>query len=286
MQHPIAKSRPEALTRTNLVLAAVRSRIPPDRVKDDVDWIFYVWQLNRVTRYAQENTGGRWDIENAQRKLAESVDPTRLPNVAGHSWHTGIICLEIAQRHFPEVDAHRAGILGLKHDMMELITGDESPIDAHGKSLGSHVYAPDKILAKDEAERAAIAWYLDRFFPGEGRDREERDLTEALRCQTLEAMFVKAIDRMVPTVEMLGFMQRGYVDGHLCQCITHMYSTLSHFPPLLPYYVEMEERMITKTAEWRKVPDADVRARMTAETDYAEMALTRDEIKKRLEAAP
>ena len=286
MQHPIAKGRAQALSLSIQVLKQVRSRIPPDRVKNDVDWIFYVWQLNRLTRYAQENTGGRWDIENAQRKLAESVDPTRLPNVAGHSWHTGIICHELASRHFPEVDAGRRAILGLKHDMMELITGDESPIDENGKSLGSHVYSPDKILAKDEAERAAISWYLDRFYPDEGRAREENDLLEALACTTIEAMFVKGIDRMVPTVEMLGFMQRGYTDGHLSQCITHLYSALCYFPPILPYYREMEERMIVKTAERRKVPVEQVRAVLITDVDYQEACLTVDEIQKTLETAP
>jgi putative hydrolase of HD superfamily len=113
------------------------------------------------------------------------ADGSRRENTAEHSWHLAMAAVVLAPFAAEPVDRHRAVLMALAHDIVEIDAGDTFAYDTVGEA------------DKEQREQAAA----DRLFgmlpePLGGQLRELWDEYEA--GTTAEARFVMGIDRMAP----------------------------------------------------------------------------------------
>jgi len=113
------------------------------------------------------------------------VDRSRREDAAGHSWHLATMCMLLAEYAPGPLDLSRVLQMALVHDLVEIDAGD------------TYVYDIKAGADKPDRERQA-ADRLFRLLPAD-QAQQWRSLWEEFEaCQTPEARFVAALDRLQP----------------------------------------------------------------------------------------
>lgn len=234
----------------NDTLSADSSGTPSEAdVEQDIDVILWSVRLASIRRYFHQPF---WKDESTDAEYANRVESyPRLESVAEHSWHVADIVLLLAP-HFPAVNISRCAQLAILHDKLEIITGDLSPVDRSGTGASTHAFNEQKQVVKLMSEEEALELYLRRLRPS-ARELQRNALLEILAGTTLEARFVKAVDKL----QALGFIllkkDGDFKDKHLTFSLRYAQKITLIFPPLRPYYEGLRRRLIGSVAERRGV---------------------------------
>jgi len=132
-------------------------------------------------------------------------------SVADHSFRLALMAWLLASER-TELDAERAAVLALAHDVAEAIAGDRTPFDAALRAGAERerlfrqrpVYDPESEAAKTAAERAALqelASLLPRTIGAELIAAWE----EYEAGQTAEARFVRQLDKLETVLQALEY---------------------------------------------------------------------------------
>jgi acetyl esterase/lipase/5'-deoxynucleotidase YfbR-like HD superfamily hydrolase len=117
----------------------------------------------------------------------ELADASRRENTAEHSWHLVLFALTLADHAAPGIDLGRVVKLCALHDLVEIDAGDTFFWDAKGYQ--------DK-----EARERAAAKRLFGMLPGDQATEFEALWEEFEACQTPEAVYANAVDRLAPVL--------------------------------------------------------------------------------------
>lgn len=231
-----------------------RALLPQTDIDRDIDVILWSVRLASIRRYFHQPF---WREETADAEYAARIESyPRLESVAEHSWHVADIVLLLAP-HFPDLNVSRCVQLAILHDKLEIITGDLSPVDRSGTGASTHAFNEHKQVAKMVSEEEALELYLRRLRPST-REFQKNALLEILGGATLEARFVKAVDKL----QALGFVflkkNGDFKDKHLSFTLRYAEKITSTFPHLRPYYEELRRRLIESVAKYRGVGIAEI----------------------------
>ncbi len=128
-------------------------------------------------------------LKAVYRQTTVKVDADRFENSAEHSWHIALMAHVFAPLVGEDVDIHRACLMLLLHDIVEIDAGDTFAFAS----------AAD-IEAKAEKEAAAA----DRLFgllPAGQSDSYRQLWQEYEDAQSADARFAKAMDCLLPLIQ-------------------------------------------------------------------------------------
>jgi 5'-deoxynucleotidase YfbR-like HD superfamily hydrolase len=233
---------------------AFRPQTSPDDIRRDVDAILASFKLHSVRRFMHQRF---WEEETQAAEFAAQIEPDpRLESVAEHSWHVADAVLTLSG-HFRFIDEANALRLAILHDKMEIYVGDHDPVGRDGTGRSTHAFNEDRRWIKERAEEAAVDSYLERLRPSL-QPSHARVFNEALQGRSVDARFVKAVDKLAA----LGFVvhkKRGaMLDKHLLFTVRYSEKATEYFPPLEHHYQEMRFRLIRALAKNRHIKVSDV----------------------------
>jgi acetyl esterase/lipase/5'-deoxynucleotidase YfbR-like HD superfamily hydrolase len=117
----------------------------------------------------------------------ELADASRRENTAEHSWHLVLFALTLAEHTSPGLDLGRVVRLCALHDLVEIDAGDTFFWDEKG-------------YADKEARERAAARRLFGLLPTEQGQAYEALWEEFEACQSAEAVYANAVDRLAPVM--------------------------------------------------------------------------------------
>lgn len=129
--------------------------------------------------------------------LDRGVDPVHCETVAEHTFGNAVLCLLLLPQH-PELNAEKVLRMALIHDLGEAYVGDITPSDNVPKSV------------KTEREHGALQRILGKL--PNGPDLMETWL-EYEQQSSLEAKFVKHIDRLELALQAAVYEHQGIIEG-------------------------------------------------------------------------
>lgn len=234
--------------------ADTRPEASPEDIRRDVDAILASFKLHAVRRFMHQRF---WEEETQAAEFAAQIEPDpRLESVAEHSWHVADSVLMLCG-HFRFVDEANALRLAILHDKMEIYVGDHNPVGRDGTGRSTHAFNEDRRWTKERAEEAAVHAYLERLRPAL-QPSHARAFNEALQGRSIDARFVKGVDKLAA----LGFVvhkKRGaMLDKHLLFTMRYSEKAIEYFPPLEYHYKEMRYRLIRALARNRHIKVRDV----------------------------
>lgn len=151
---------------------------------------------NRATDPILDQRYAYWCEADRLKKVLRAtpiLDGSRPENSGEHSWHVMLYALTLADQARDKIDASRAIMMMLLHDIVEVDAGD-TPI--HG------AVTPEAQQAQEEAEIKAA----DRLFgllPSEQGQNLRSIWEEFEAAQTPTALYAKSIDRAQPVLHNL-----------------------------------------------------------------------------------
>lgn len=203
--------------------------ISPLEVRQDVDQIYKLFDLERTIRFFGQRY---WESESR----FENARPGQLllENVAAHSFQVANSVMLLGNR-FPSLDIGRAIELAIVHDQLEMITGDKDPVGRYGDGSDTHAFSVTERNAKSAEEAAALEEFVGNLAPN-AAVRYHDLISEAAAEKTLEAKFVKAVDKL----QALAFVRIKKVGDigpfHLAFTIRYSRVGLKKFPDLQQYF--------------------------------------------------
>jgi 5'-deoxynucleotidase YfbR-like HD superfamily hydrolase len=216
-------------------------------IAKDVDALLWSHRLQNIQRYLGQPF---WETETQDAEYAKRIiQSARLETVAEHSWNVADAVLLLAWR-FPYLNDGHAVRLAVLHDKMEISVGDANPLGRDGTGRKGHAFNAQKEMSKEERERVAIAAYLGRLNDA-SRSHQHALLAEALECESPEARFVKAIDKMQALVFILLRKGSAVTDQHLTFLLRFTEKNNRYFPPLAAHNAELLRRMLKGCARQR-----------------------------------
>lgn len=136
-------------------------------------------------------------------------------SVADHSWSVALLAWTLAGER-NDLDRDRVLLLGLLHDLPEVLAGDVTPFDAQrdeaGRIPAEHfstppAYSETERVLKRERERRALEEML-KGLP----DSLSREIQEAWQeyeaVKTPEAHFVKQVDKLETVIQAMSYLDR------------------------------------------------------------------------------
>jgi len=135
-------------------------------------------------------------------------------SVADHSFRLALLAWLLARTR-PDLDAERAAILALAHDVAEAIAGDRTPFDAALRAGAEReqlfrqrpIYDPESEARKTAAERAALA-ELTALLPEPAGAALVAAWEEYEAGQTAEARFVRQLDKLETVLQAFEYHAR------------------------------------------------------------------------------
>jgi len=224
----------------------------PSDVFRDVDAIIQSAQLCDIYRFQNARF---WDREKTDLEYATRIQGRiRLESVADHSWHLADTILLIGWK-FQPLDVGKCLMHAILHDKLEIITSDTDPIGRNGIGNKGHAFNTKLRDLKDAKDRIALTKYLS------GLDLHALEPQQALfeeyfSCQSREAKFVKALDKLDPLVFILRKKNGALTNQHLRFSLRYAKQAVTFFPELYPYWVELSYRILESVARARKLPIA------------------------------
>lgn len=213
----------------NSLTFEVSSAVIQSEIRQDVDQIYMLFDLERTIRFFGQRY---WESESR----FESARPgqLQLENVAAHSFQVANTVMLLGNR-FPELDVSKAIELAIVHDQLEMITGDKDPVGKHGDGSDTHAFNMSERNAKSAEEAVALEEFTSNLAPKTAA-RYHDLISEAAAEKTLEARFVKAVDKL----QALAFVRVKKVGdvgpSHLSFTIRYSREGLKKFPDLQQHY--------------------------------------------------
>ncbi len=215
--------------------------------------------LQKVVRYIGQR---HWDEESSHARAADQVEPgLKLENVAAHSWQVADASLLLAP-HFPELSVGRTVQLAILHDKLEMITGDFDPVGSDGCGTDSHAFDAIAQRRKRAAELSALEDYLkDVREPSRSLQREL--LLDTIEGITVEARFVKAIDKLQALVYVIEKKKGSMSDEHVDFSIRYTGKAIEYFPGLTAHCQILFRDLLRSVAVHRATCVSDLEARLS-----------------------
>ncbi len=164
------------------------------------DWLRFFEQVGRLKALRRQG----W-IDRGVRE-PESV--------ADHSFRLALMAWLLAQER-PSLDAERAAVLALAHDVAEALAGDRTPFDTALRTGAEReplfrqrpVYDPAAEAEKTAAERAALR-EMAALLPAPVAAELIAAWEEYEAGQTPEARFVRQLDKLETVLQALEYRER------------------------------------------------------------------------------
>jgi putative hydrolase of HD superfamily len=129
-------------------------------------------------------------IKFAQVERAPRYDNEHKENDAEHSYMLALVANELAATYYPTLDAGKVTQFAIVHDLIETVTGDVTTFQ----------FTPEQMADKQQVEHAALQKLMDSL-----PTHTAQLLYSYENQQTIEARFVKAVDKLLPVVvDILG----------------------------------------------------------------------------------
>lgn len=225
-----------------------------DNVRHDVDSLLTSLRLHEVRRFMHQRF---WEEETKAAEYAAQIEPSpRLETAAEHSWHVADAVMLLAS-HFPFVDEFNALRMAILHDKMEIYIGDRSPLGRDGTGRSTHAFNADSRWDKDRAEEVAISKYIRGLRPS-SRPDQAHSLHEILHGRTIDARFVKAVDKLAGLAFVVTKKRGAMLDKHLFFTLRYSEKAVEYFPPLEMHYTELRKRLIHSLAKHRDTRVSDI----------------------------
>ena len=234
---------------SSLTLVPSPSPIDPADVKRDITAMLWSMKLCSIRRYFHQRF---WEKETAEAEHASRIEPfPRLETVADHSWHVADTVLLLGG-HFPSLNVDRCIRLAILHDKMEISIGDKNPVGKSGTGESTHAFNFNSQAAKEASERAAIERYVSRMRPSAAQDQRDL-LIEVLEGRTIDARFVKGVDKLQALAFVTAKKRGVMVDKHLRFTLKYSEKAVMYFPDLRAHYEELKSRLMALVALKRGV---------------------------------
>jgi putative hydrolase of HD superfamily len=213
----------------------------------DIDHIVKSLRLHRIRRFFHQRY---FEEETRAAEFAEKIEPQpRLETVSEHSWHLADTVILIAPS-FPEVNLDRAVQLAVVHDKMEMYIGDIDPIGRDGSGDKSHAFNSNAKEKKKIKELEALEKYLASL-PKLTSLYQRSLYEEVICCKSIEARFVKSLDKLVALVFILVKKAGVYSDTHL-ELLNKLTERNSHYyEPLRTHHQMLFQKIISSAARNR-----------------------------------
>lgn len=172
-------------------------------------------------------------MKNIQRRTL-IADGSRTETDAEHSWHLALMAMVLSEYAPEKTDIDHAIRLAIVHDLVEIYAGDTFCYDVNAN--------------KDKAERELRSADMLFSLPPEEKGTELRRYWEEFeQCETPEARYVNALDRLQP------FINNCLTNGHtwklgkvrLAQVMARMLPVKLYLPAFWPYVEENLKRAVT-----------------------------------------
>jgi 5'-deoxynucleotidase YfbR-like HD superfamily hydrolase len=194
--------------------------------------IMWSARLSGVRRF---NGQPYWHDESAASdKAVELENQLPLENVAEHSWKVADMAMFLYYR-VPHLDRSYCIELALLHDKLELITGDDSPIDDDATGRSTHAFNEDRANDKKWRERAALVKYL-QLLPEPTREYQRRILEDTIEIRSEEARFVNALDKLAALAYVIAKKVNGLRSEHYKFTRDYSRKAVLACPALLPHH--------------------------------------------------
>ncbi|MCX9158389.1 HD domain-containing protein [Niveibacterium sp. 24ML] len=132
------------------------------------------------------------EIDKLKGILRQSwlLDESRRENSAEHSWHVAMMALVLAEHANAPVDASRAAMMLMIHDLVEIDAGDTFAYDtaAHADKHARELAAADRLFG---------------LLPDDCRDQLRALWDEFEAAETMDARYANALDRLMPMLHNL-----------------------------------------------------------------------------------
>jgi 5'-deoxynucleotidase YfbR-like HD superfamily hydrolase len=225
------------------------TNIPLGEIKADIDAILWSMRLCQLRRFFHQRY---WENETRDAEYANKIESSpRLESVAEHSWLVADAVLIIGP-HFEKINLPHCTELAILHDKLENITGDKNPVGRDGTGLKTHAFSEQHRMLKDNAEIEALNIYLDNLRP-QIRDRQRKLLLEIIDGKTDDALFVKAIDKLLALAFVYKKKKGNISDKHLHFTYSYSRKICNYFPQMQSHYEELLNRFIASVAIHRSV---------------------------------
>ncbi len=215
--------------------------------------------LQTIVRYLGQHY---WGQESAHARAADQVEPgLKLENVAAHSWQVADAALLLAP-HFPELRVERVVQLAILHDKLEMITGDFDPVGSDGRGTDSHAFNPIAQSHKRVTELRALESYLNGIRePSRSVQREL--LLDAIDGTSVEARFVKAVDKLQALIYVIEKKKGSMSDEHVDFSIRYSGKAIEYFPGLIAHCRILFRDLLRSVAAHRDICVSDVEVRLS-----------------------
>ncbi|MES0863261.1 HD domain-containing protein [Ruegeria sp. SCPT10] len=214
------------------------SSVADAEARQDVDQIYKLFDLERTIRFF-----GQRYWENESRFESARPGLLQLENVAAHSFQVANTVMLLGSR-FPNLDIAKAIELAIVHDQLEMITGDKDPVGRYGDGSDTHAFSVSEREAKTAEEAAALKDFASNLAPNAAVLYYDL-ISEATAEKTLEAKFVKAIDKL----QALAFVRVKKVGdlgpSHLSFTIRYSREGVKKFPQLQQHFSLILEDLLT-----------------------------------------
>ncbi len=224
-------------------------------VRREVDLILWSMKLHNVRhqRFLEEETRAS--------EFAARIEPLpRLESVSEHSWHIGYIANLIAPR-FEFLDLKTVLQHCILHDLLEIMTGDHSPIGRDGTGTSTHAFNEDVARIRSGVEERAIGDY-ESFLPPELACGQGVVLRDYANARTPEALFVKSVDKLQTLAYVIGKKGGEMHDKHVHFTLRYSEKGVGYFPELAPYFHELQGRLIETIAKRRAISKRELLDRL------------------------
>jgi len=227
-------------------------------VDRDVQAIVWAMGLHNIRRYFHQRF---WEEETRASEFAARIEPfPRLESVAEHSWHLAYICMLLAPRH-PDLDQTKVLQIATVHDILEIISGDDSPIGRDGTGRTTHAFNQEVAQQRAAAEELVLAQYLERM-PPDSVHEQRKLLNDYRDVLSQEAKFVKSVDKL-QTLVFVFLKKRGEMeDKHLRFTLSYSEKGISYFPPLEDHFRNLQNRILEQAAQRRHMSVDELRTQL------------------------
>ena len=231
------------------------SYITPNDAKKDINTIIWSMKLYNIRRFYKHRF---WEKESIEAEFASRIEKTpRLESVAEHSWHVTDTVILLGD-HFSYLNLERCIKMAILHDKMEIYIGDKNPVGKSGTGKSTHAFNEEKRLQKDDLEIDAIEKYLEKLRPSI-RKSQRNILNELVEGSTVEAKFVKAVDKLQAFAYVLIKKRGNFSDQHLRFTLKYSMKAIEYFPGLEAHYNEIKIRLFRQVAKNRKTNISDIK---------------------------
>lgn len=204
--------------------------LPKAEIRADIDQIYRMFELERTIRFFGQN---HWEAETNEAE----VEPGELAleNVAAHTFQVAS-SVQLLAPHFQNLSKAKAIELALLHDQLEIYTGDKDPVGDDGQGRNTHAFSQamrDRKLAEEQAALEQITSSLRASM----RDPYRALMEEVLYEQTVEAHFVKAVDKLQALAFVRLKKDGKFTPEHIAFTIRYSRLGVEKFPELHNYFV-------------------------------------------------